>query len=420
MSRSVVLGVQLSTKKGGKYGKIGNVHVGVNLGKSGKSSAREGGLYVTVEQSNVGDTISHPQLQNSRLVAIWLLLVLAPCLIAAVICGIQKAVSDAECTYSMDVSNARNGDISIWSIALSPDDRFLLLGTTAGIYLYDLNASQVVWSRGTPCTVTSVALDPKGMFVAGGLDNGPVLLMNANDGKLLHRFTGHRREINQFAWSSDGKLLASAGWDNTSRIWDVQTYRLIHTFVGVQPSDQSSMFTSMTSIAFSPDNSLLATGHSPFGLITIWDVSVGKQARVIDTNSPRVTSLVWSKDNSIVVAATEGIMQESNDISGWHIATGQPTFTLEWPEATPSNLTWSPDYSQLAASVGTQGKIVVWEVESQKVSHVFSLCNCYFHDVLFSHDGKQLIAATSDKVIAWNMESSEEMIILDAAQLPPP
>src|SRR4029078_4247736 len=41
-------------------------------------------------------------------------------------------------------------------------------------------------------------------------------------GKLVKSFEGHTHHVLDVGWSADGKLLASAGGDNTVKIWDFE------------------------------------------------------------------------------------------------------------------------------------------------------------------------------------------------------
>ena len=45
-------------------------------------------------------------------------------------------------------------------------------------------------------------------------------------------FTGHTKEVHDLAFSPDGRLLASASWDETVKIWSVADGRELRTLKG--------------------------------------------------------------------------------------------------------------------------------------------------------------------------------------------
>src|SRR5262249_17307895 len=69
------------------------------------------------------------------------------------------------------------------------------------------------------------------------------------------------------AFSRDAKLIASAGTDNTIKIWDVTTQRELKTLTG--------HFASVESMDFSPDGKLLASAGDD-GSTFLWDTATGE------------------------------------------------------------------------------------------------------------------------------------------------
>ncbi|CAD5955541.1 putative WD repeat-containing protein alr2800 [Planktothrix rubescens] len=80
---------------------------------------------------------------------------------------------------------------------------------------------------------------------------------------LVATLTGHSSQVISVAFSPDGQTLASGSWDNTIKLWDVQSQRQIATFTG------HSKY--VYSVAFSPDGRTLASGSGD-DTIKLWDV----------------------------------------------------------------------------------------------------------------------------------------------------
>src|SRR6266516_615038 len=84
---------------------------------------------------------------------------------------------------------------------------------------------------------------------------------------LRHVLEGHADEINQIAWSPDGRILASGSKDKTIRLWDAKTGEARRTLKGHSDS--------ILSVAWSPDGRILASGSAD-KTIRLWDAQMGQ------------------------------------------------------------------------------------------------------------------------------------------------
>jgi WD40 repeat protein/uncharacterized caspase-like protein len=96
---------------------------------------------------------------------------------------------------------------------------------------------------------------------------GQVQLWDVASGRQIAALKGHGRGVSKVAFSRDGKLLASAGTDNTIKIWDVATRNELRTLTGLTSSIES--------MDFSPDGRLLASASDDGGTF-LWDTKTGE------------------------------------------------------------------------------------------------------------------------------------------------
>jgi hypothetical protein len=91
-------------------------------------------------------------------------------------------------------------------------------------------------------------------FAASCRGQNHVLLWKIDEPERNRSLTGHTQQIQAIAFSHDGRLLATASWDATVRIWEVLTARPVAALAGHSEH--------VCAVDFSPDDRLLASGAS--------------------------------------------------------------------------------------------------------------------------------------------------------------
>ncbi|MHB8736876.1 MAG: WD40 repeat domain-containing protein, partial [Terriglobales bacterium] len=140
--------------------------------------------------------------------------------------------------------------------------------------------------------VWALAFAPDGKSLATAGQDQTLRLWNPATGTELRRFQGAKNKWVCLAFSSDGKVLASVNTVGDSiQLWDVATGEALRAFK-VGPGWERNL-------AFSPDGKTLAAANYEDKLIRLWDVPSGKTVREIAVK-PGTSALAFSPDGKML------------------------------------------------------------------------------------------------------------------------
>ena len=129
------------------------------------------------------------------------------------------------------------------------------------------NFTPFVRENGHSILVESVAISPDGKTIVSGSYNNTIKIWDIQSGECLNTLYGYSSWVQSVAISPDGKTIVSGSSDETIKIWDNQSGECLNTLEGHSGY--------VSSVAISPDGKTIVSG-SGNGTIKIWDIKSGK------------------------------------------------------------------------------------------------------------------------------------------------
>ncbi|XP_052196112.1 WD40 repeat-containing protein HOS15 isoform X2 [Diospyros lotus] len=151
--------------------------------------------------------------------------------------------------------------------------------------------------------VNCVKWDPTGSLLASCSDDITAKIWSIKQDKHAHDLREHTKEIYTIRWSPTGPgtnnpnkqlLLASASFDSTVKLWDVELGRLICSLNGHRDP--------VYSIAFSPNGDYLASGSLDKSL-HVWSLKEGKIVKTY-TGNGGIFEVCWNKEGDKIAACS--------------------------------------------------------------------------------------------------------------------
>ncbi len=361
----------------------------------------------------------------------------------------------------------RLGKGTINVLELSPDDRYIAAGGDVGLYLYDTENFEEVWSIPSSSPIISLAFSPEGEILATGSEDSSASLVDTAGGAILTGTPANQAEDNgifALAWTrssdeSDDLLLAVGFNDGNTFISRIDGNAL------EEPGEDTPIeiigslerqSDGVTAMAYNPNGNILATGNRS-GRINLWDAGTLDPLVTLEGHqqSNAVQSLAWSPDNGQLISGgqdgsfivwdmltMEAVHQvdHANDVAGVAYAIDGDSFSVAYedgqvdfwhaddPGGDPASsksstktsaVDWSTDLGRYVMA-SSEGLLTAWATadSGDSAQAVVTLAGHSMHGDSaaagsWSPDGDLFAAGLGRHVLIWDVEKSEPVTRLE-------
>jgi WD40 repeat protein len=296
------------------------------------------------------------------------------------------------------VGKLRVPPLLLRTLVYSRDGRALALGS--------YNGEAIVWdlardrqrSAGLLGAGSKIAFSPdlKLMAAVDALRLQTIVLFDVETRRERARLEGHRNWIWSLAFSPDGKTMASGDGEPTAgfgpprprypsevKLWDL----------GVDPPRERASLTGLQSgihaLAFTADSRLIAAGS--WNQVRVWDAGSGAPAADLVGSSEAITTIAFSPDGTLLAAAGA-----SSGGCVWETRSWRKL--AELGGRTARRLAYTPDGKTLAAGI-SDGSVALYDVAAGRVRTVLQGHTGHVGALVISADGKRLAAGGADGLI---------------------
>ena len=200
-----------------------------------------------------------------------------------------------------------------WSqcLEVSPDKEILAICTRTGVSLYDipgLNKLNSLQGQFPDNDIWSLAFSPNSKFLATGHANGNVLVWDLDWNEILGNPIENQGSISsKISFSADNKTLAIPNGELIT-LWDITKFSNIGT--GVSTPEQLRSLDGAVSIDISSDGKWLAAAgdflYSLSGSIVLWNLADTTYSIFPDYHDGTISSVAFSPNNNLLASAAKG------------------------------------------------------------------------------------------------------------------
>ena len=212
-------------------------------------------------------------------------------------------------------------------------------------------------------------------------------------GEILRTLTGHSDSVNAVAITSDSKYVISGSRDKTLKVWDLQTGEILRTLTG------HSRW--VLAVAVTADSKYVISG-SPDKTLKVWDLQTGEILRTLTGHSRWVLAVAVTADSKYVISGSP-----DKTLKVWDLQTGEILRTLTGHSHSVRAVSTTPD-SKYVISGSDDNTLKVWDLQTGEILRTLTGQRSRIYGVAITPDSKYVISGSGDNTLkVWDLQTGE-------------
>ncbi|HEX8999524.1 MAG TPA: TIR domain-containing protein, partial [Blastocatellia bacterium] len=163
--------------------------------------------------------------------------------------------------------------------------------------------------KGHTAAVWGVAVTPDGQCVISGSYDNTVRVWELDSGRCLATLKGHTGLVRGVAVTPDGRCIVSGSVDNTVRVWELDSGRCLATLKG-----HTAL---IWAVAVTPDGRRVISGAAD-NTVRVWELDSGRCLATLEGHTDDVAGVVVTPDGQCVISGSY-----DNTVRVWELDSGR-------------------------------------------------------------------------------------------------
>ncbi len=310
--------------------------------------------------------------------------------------GFQRIIIDRCLRGGKQLLPPLRHDQAVTCMALSPDDRLILTGSSDHTArLWEAHSGVLI---GQPLQhqgqISQVAFSPKGQIAATASYDKTAAVWDIRDGKRIGPALDHRDRVNDLCFSPDGRLLVTACDDGSAFVWDQSSTSSAPLELKHGGKVQFSKFC--------PRGDVIATSGNDDRLM-LWNARTGSLLGEAIKPGGRILEIMFSPDGRVL--ATKG---DDRRVRLWDVDKRKLIGSPMEHSQTITGLCFTEDSSRLITGCWDK-RVRIWDTSNAKLIEPGLICDRSVMQVAVSQNGTRLATSSGNTIQFWDLKNLQQI-----------